>query len=132
MDASRPQLRLCEFGYPGPLRDRLVAAVLAGVKTATSSLLDEWVREGEALPVAGERQLVVDSAERPVETIELVAVSTIRLGDADLALAVDEGEGFSSVAEWRAAHEEFWQGAVTDETPIVVERFRLVSASASG
>jgi uncharacterized protein YhfF len=31
--------RICEFGFPGPLRDRLVDAVLSGVKTATSSLL---------------------------------------------------------------------------------------------
>jgi uncharacterized protein YhfF len=128
MDVPGPPLRLCEFGYPGPLRDRLVAAVLAGVKTATTSLLDEWARAGEALPAPGERQLVVDSAERPVATIEIVSVETIRLGDADLLLARDEGEGFADVAEWRAAHEGFWQDTVTDETPIVVERFRLVSA----
>jgi uncharacterized protein YhfF len=132
MGTPVPPLRLCEFGYPGPLRDRLVAAVLAGVKTATTSLLDEWAREGEALPSPGERQLVVDSAERPIATIEILSVETIRLGDADLRLALDEGEGFADVAAWRAAHEGFWQGAVTDETLLVVERFRLVSASASG
>jgi uncharacterized protein YhfF len=121
-------LRRCEFGYPGPLRDRLVAAVLAGVKTATTSLLDEWVREAEPLPAPGERQLVVDSAERPVATIEIVSVETIRLGAVDERLAHDEGEGFADVAEWRAAHEGFWQDAVDDETQLVVERFRLVSA----
>jgi uncharacterized protein YhfF len=48
----------------------------------------------------------------------------------DLTLARDEGEGFADIAEWRAAHEGFWQGAVTDDTQIVVGRFRLVSASA--
>lgn len=26
---------ICEFGFPGPLRDRLVDAVLSGAKTAT-------------------------------------------------------------------------------------------------
>lgn len=31
--------RICEFGFPGPLRDRLVNTVLSGVKTATSLLL---------------------------------------------------------------------------------------------
>jgi uncharacterized protein YhfF len=65
-----------------------------------------------------------------------LAVDVIQLGDADLTLARDEGEGFESVAEWRRAHERFWGDAViptlpkgfvlTDDTQIVVQRFRLV------
>jgi uncharacterized protein YhfF len=131
--------RACEFALPGPLRDRLVAAVLAGRKTASSSLLAEWESEKEELPAVGERQTVVDSDARPVAVIELVAVDVIRLGDADLQLALDEGEGFQSVAEWRRAHERFWTDAILpsigghqlaaldDDTLIVAERFRLVS-----
>jgi uncharacterized protein YhfF len=30
-----------EFGFPGPLRDALVAAVLDGTKTATTALLQD-------------------------------------------------------------------------------------------
>jgi hypothetical protein len=45
--------RICEFGFPGPLRDRLVDAVLSGVKAATSSLLADWERDGEEPPAAG-------------------------------------------------------------------------------
>jgi uncharacterized protein YhfF len=132
-------MRVCEFGAPGSLRDRLVAAVLAGEKTATSSLLTEWESEGETFPVAGELQAVVDSDARPVAIIELLGVDVVRLGDADLELALDEGEGFRSVAEWRRAHERFWKeaavpslqehrvDALDDDTAVVVERFRLVS-----
>ena len=42
-------------------------------------------------------------------------------------LALDEGEGFETVADWRHAHEEFWadQG-IGDDTLIVAERFRVV------
>ena len=70
--------------------------------------------------------------------IETTEVSVIRVGDVDLAFVVDEGEGFASVSEWRAAHEEFWHGSefrealgepaieVTDDTLIVAERFRVV------
>jgi uncharacterized protein YhfF len=124
--------RWAEFAGPGPLRDKLVDAVLRGAKTATSSLLADWEEEGEPVPVAGERQAVRDSAGAPVAVIEIVSVVIIRLGDADEALARDEGEGFRSVAEWRDAHEDFWLGedrgeaTLPDDTPVVVERFRLV------
>jgi len=129
---------LCEFGMPGPLRDRLVAAVLRGEKTATSSLLVEWEEEGEALPTAGQHQLVVDSDGQGVATIEVVQIDVIRLGDADLRLAIDEGEQFETVAQWREEHERFWNEnslpnlpehlgySLTDDSLVVVERFRLV------
>ena len=57
-------------------------------------------------------------------------------GDVDEQFAIDEGEGFESVADWRAAHERFWGSDdylravgvvdVDDDTLVVCERFRLV------
>ena len=131
--------RVCHFGMPGPLRDRLVDAVLRGKKTASISLVAELKADGEQPPAAGERQTVVNSADQPVAVIELTAVEVISLGDADADLVRHEGEGFHSVAEWRQAHELFWSEHVlprlpnhlrrplSDETPILVESFRLVS-----
>jgi uncharacterized protein YhfF len=131
-------LPLAEFAFPGPLRDQLVAAVLAGTKTATSGLLAEYEHEGEPLPQVGRSAMVVDSDHRPVAVIETTEVRVIPAGDVDLEFARDEGEGFESVADWRRAHERFWQSAemraalgdpafvLTDETPIVAERFRLL------
>jgi uncharacterized protein YhfF len=130
-------LPVAHFAFPGPLRDRLVAAVLSGEKTATSSLLIEYEEPGEDLPEIGSRSLVVDSAERPVCVIEITEVRVLRLDEVDTQFARDEGEGFASVAEWRAAHERFWQSAemradldrpeltIDDETLVVAERFRL-------
>jgi uncharacterized protein YhfF len=132
-------MEVCEFAFPGPLRDRLVAAVLRGEKTATSALFVEWEVDATPLPVAGELQSVVDSDGRPVAVIETVSVDIIRLGDADLDLAVAEGEGFESVAHWRKDHERVWNEEVlptlaadaavplSDETRVVVQRFRLAS-----
>jgi uncharacterized protein YhfF len=131
------RLPVCHFGFPGPQRDRLVAAVLCGEKTATSSLRLEYQPEGEdELPRPGMRWVVVDSDERPVAVIETNEVRVVRAGDVDKRFAIDEGEGFRSVADWRAAHERFWSsdayrkevGAVTidDDTPVVCERFTLV------
>ena len=134
---------LCEFGTPGPLRDRLIAAVLRGEKTATSSLLVEWEHEGEALPTVGQQQLVVDSHGRGVATIEVMQIDVIRLGDADLRLAIDEGEQFETVAQWREEHERFCREhslpylpeqlgySLTDDSLVVVERFRLVEREAT-
>jgi uncharacterized protein YhfF len=125
------------FAFPGPLRDKLVAAVLSGKKTATTGLAIEWEVEGEALPVVGQLHTVVDSDEQPVGVIETTAVEVIRLGDADLRLAHDEGEDFEDVAQWRVDHERFWNEEVlptlpagalpglTDDTRVLVWRFRL-------
>lgn len=129
------------FGFPGPLRDRLVAAILSGAKTSTSSLLLEYEHDDEPLPRAGERSVVVDSDDRPVAVIETTEVTVVRLGDVDLQHAVDEGEGFTTVADWRSAHEGFWHSPealaslgdlsfrVDDDTQLVAERFRLISVN---
>jgi uncharacterized protein YhfF len=127
-----------QFAFPGRLRDALVAAILSGAKTATTGLLAEYEHEQEPLPKVGDRSVVVDSEERPVAVIETTEVGITRVADVDLPFAMDEGEGFTSVAEWRAAHERFWHSpemraalggrelVVTDDTQVVVERFRLV------
>jgi uncharacterized protein YhfF len=118
------------------MRDRLVRAVLAGEKIATSSLLAQYKDEGEPLPTVGERRVMIGSSGEEVALVEITEVSVIRLGDADERLAQEEGEGFRSVAEWREAHEYFWRREILpglcqrcqldDDTEVVVERFRVV------
>ncbi|MFE2475465.1 ASCH domain-containing protein [Streptomyces sp. NPDC059389] len=126
------------FAFPGPLRDSLVAAVLSGEKTSTTGLLTEYEAVGDPLPVVGGRMAVMDSAERPVAVLEVTDVRVLPLAEVDLAHALDEGEGYASVAEWRAAHERYWHGpqirevlgdpefTVADDTLVVAERFRVV------
>jgi uncharacterized protein YhfF len=127
-----------EFAFPGPLRDRLVAAILSGAKTSTSGLVLSYECANEPLPSVGELEAVVDSDERRVAAIELTEVRVVRLADVDLQHALDEGEGDESVAQWRAGHEAFWHSAevraelcdptftVNDDTLVVAQRFRLV------
>jgi uncharacterized protein YhfF len=130
-------LPVCRFGFPGAQRDKLVAAVLRGEKTATASLRLEYEPDGEdELPRPGMRWVVVDSDERPVAVIETNEMRVVRAGDVDERFAIDEGEGFRSVAEWRSAHERFWGSdayrgevgvvEIEDDTLVVCERFRLV------
>ncbi|MEV1076048.1 ASCH domain-containing protein [Micromonospora parva] len=131
-------LPLAEFAFPGPLRDKLVGAILSGAKTSTTGLLIGYQRANEPLPTVGQLSAVVDSAGRRVAAIELTDVRVIRLADVDLAHALAEGEGDESVAQWRAGHETFWHSdavraelgdpdfTVDDDTLVVTERFRLV------
>ena len=60
------QAQLGEYAFPGPLRDKLVAAILSGEKTATASLHAEYQRFGEPLPTVGELEIVIDSDAKPV------------------------------------------------------------------
>jgi uncharacterized protein YhfF len=138
--SSRPSedLPVAEFAFPGPLRDQLVAAIVADSKTTTTGLVADYENEGEPLPRPGLRQVVVDSDDNPVAVIETTAVRVMRLGGVDLAHALGEGEGYASVAEWRAGHEHFWHSAdvrdalgdpeftVDDDTVVVAQVFRLV------
>ncbi|MCX4785703.1 MULTISPECIES: ASCH domain-containing protein [unclassified Streptomyces] len=126
------------LAFPGPLRDRLVAAVLAGAKVSTTGLLAEYEAEKEELPPVGERSALINSDGREIAVLEVTEVRVLRLGDVDLQHAIDEGEGDRSVAEWRAGHERFWHGkemrealgdpefTVDDDTMVVAERFRVV------
>ncbi|MET9021003.1 ASCH domain-containing protein [Actinopolymorpha sp. NPDC004070] len=127
------------FAFPGPLRDRLVAAILAGTKTTTTSLLVEYERAREPLPAIGDRSVVIDSADRPVAVIETTDVQVVPLEDVDEDHAADEGEGHTTVEAWRADHEDFWHSeqareafgdpdfTVSDSTPVVLERFHVAA-----
>ena len=131
-------LPTAEFGFPGALRDTLVAAILRGEKTSTTGLLEEYRREGRPVEEVGTREVVVDSDERPVAVIETTEVEVKRLADVDLPFAIDEGEGFTTLAEWREAHVRFFTSAemaaalgdppvvIDDDTLVVCTRFRLV------
>lgn len=89
--------------------------------------------------MVGLREVVIDSAEIPVAVIEMTEVRQVRLGEVDLRHAIDEGEGFTTLDQWRAGHEEFWHSremrdgmndphcTVDDDTILVLQRFRLVA-----
>jgi uncharacterized protein YhfF len=70
--------------------------------------------------------------------IETTEVEVKRMGDVDLQFAIEEGEGFETVADWHTAHVRFFTSpemvaalgdppvAIDDDTPVVCTRFRLV------
>lgn len=134
---SYSELPVSEFAFPGPLRDRLVNAILDGRKVTTTSLVLEYEILSEPLPCEGQRSMVVDSINQPVCVIETVEVRVVPLGEVSIGHVKDEGEGHSTLSDWRAAHEAFWSsqqmieslGGLTlsldDATLVVLERFRV-------
>ncbi len=131
------ELPTLELAFPGPERDRGVAAILSGHKTALTGLLELLEHDGEAVPRAGQRFAVLDSDGNPAVTIELVEVRVVPVKDIDDDFARAEGRGYQDAAAWRAAHEDFFRGegvrgylghtpAFDDDTLVVAERFRVV------
>ncbi|MCX3059992.1 ASCH domain-containing protein [Streptomyces beihaiensis] len=126
-----------ELAFPGPERDRGVAAILSGRKTALTGLLEIYEHAGEALPRVGQRFSVLDSEGAPAVTIEVVEVRVVRMREIDDDFARAEGRGYADAAQWRAAHEEFFRSegvagflgrrpVIDGDTLVVAERFRAV------
>ncbi|MFI2761755.1 ASCH domain-containing protein [Streptomyces echinatus] len=125
-----------ELAFPGPERDRGVAAILSGRKTALTGLLEIYEHAGEELPRTGQRFSVLDSEGRPAVTIELVDVRVVPMREIDDDFARAEGRGYADVAQWRTAHEEFFRSdgvseflgrtpVIDDATLVVAQRFRV-------
>lgn len=137
--ADAAGLPTAEFAFPGPLRDRLVAAILDGSKTSTTGLALEYEREDDRLPQVGDRSVLVDSDGRAVAVLEVTSVRVAPLAEVDLSHARDEGEGYQTVAQWRDGHKSFWHSPrmraalgnpdliVDDATLVVLERFHVVA-----
>ena len=124
---TRAELPAFDLGYPRTeLRRRLVDAVLRGEKTATAGLADEYSRAGEPLPRPGDRYVLHDFDDDAVAIVETTAVELLPARDVDVQFARDEGEGFDSVEDWRAAHAAFFEQRIDDDTLIVAHRFRVV------
>ena len=124
-----------EFAFPGPERDRLVEAILDGRKTATTSLMAEFIHDHEPLPSSGRRTVLLNSDDQPVALLRYVSVSVTRLGLVTLQHVLNEGEGYKTLTEWRKIHESFWTSenmlqalddpdfTVDDQTLVVLETF---------
>ncbi len=111
-----------------------MAAILSGEKTSTTGLLEHYQREGETPEPVGERMRVIDSDGRGVAVIEITESEVKPMGEVDLAFAIDEGEGFETLDEWRDAHVRFFTSpeiegppvTIDDDSLVVCIRFRVV------
>jgi uncharacterized protein YhfF len=122
-------LRTLELGTPGPMRARLNALVLAGVKRATAGTIDEY--DENEFEHVGERLALVDDEHHKIGSVEVTETSLTTFGAVPWSFAQAEGEGDESLEEWRDGHRGFWSAdgvIVTDDMPVFLIYFTLTEA----
>ena len=112
------------------MQERLTSLVLAGEKGATAGLWNEdYLGEGEALDEVGERQALLGADGKVVAIIEVTRVERTRFADVTWEFAQAEGEGFTSIEDWRQGHRTYWAELgvdVDDDTEVVCMWFEVV------
>jgi len=126
-----------DFGDSKEMADELGRLVQAGIKTATSGLARDFEQSGEAPPVVGNVEIVVDGSGNPLCVIEITEVVIRPFNTIDEAFAFDYGEGDRTLAWWR---QEMWDyysaesqqsGREPSQTmPLICIRFRLLYTGA--
>lgn len=116
-----------KFGDSEALSNQLIRLVRAGKKTATCGALYEFGSEGEAMPVAGRRDIALNWDGSPALLLQTVEVTEQRFCDVDEDFALAEGEN-EDLAGWRRDHRQYFErnGGFDDEMIVVCERFRLI------
>ena len=119
------------FGDNPVLADELLALVLAGTKTGTSSALVDYDAEDIPMPVVGELSIILDGAGHPAALIRTTDVQVVAFDDVDADFAAAEGEDDRTLESWRAEHTKYFLRTLgLDELPadfqLVTERFELL------
>ena len=110
--------------------DKLAGLVKDGIKTGTSSAYEIYELEGEAIPVEGEYNVILDSREQAVCVTKTVRVYVVPFCEVDARHARLEGEGDLSLEYWRRVHDAFFTNDLAssgltfnERTPVVCEEF---------
>ncbi len=121
------------FGDNPRLADELLALVLAGEKTGTSTAVAELAATGEAEPQVGELSIILDGAGHPRALVRTAGVRRSRFGDVDETFAASEGEDDRTLASWRREHERYWRRVlagtgveVDDDLEVLLETFEML------
>ncbi|MFF2623152.1 ASCH domain-containing protein [Oerskovia jenensis] len=117
------------FGDNPVLADGLLAAVLSGDKTATSS--SHWEYGADVpLPQVGELSIILDGDGHPRALIRTTSVEVVPFDQVTAEFAAAEGEDDRTLDSWRAGHREYFSRVLVgqefrDDMPVVCERFEL-------
>jgi uncharacterized protein YhfF len=126
------------FGDSPELALELAELVARGLKRATAGLRWSWEHDGDALPEPGQLYVVHDWDGRPHALVSCTSAPIVPYEQVDLPFALEEGEGFRSLADWRAAHWPYFARecqrlgrALDEQVPVVCLRFRRLHPAES-
>ncbi len=113
--------------------DRLASLVMAGIKTATSSVYETFELDDMKVPEAGDYSIILDSEEVPLFIIKDTNVEIKKFSEIDAEFAFKEGEGDQSLEHWRKAKGKFFAQKCeeygiefSEDTLVLCEEFELV------
>ncbi|CAN7742662.1 ASCH domain-containing protein [Caballeronia sp. 15715] len=128
-------VRIGSFGDSEALSKALILLIAGGIKRATCSLLWSWEFEGDALPKAGDIEIVLDWHGQPALVLQTATVEITPFARVSAEFAASEGEGDLSLSYWQKEHWRFFSseclriGRVVDESmPLVCETFDVLHA----
>ena len=118
------------FGDTPELADELLALVLAGKKTATTSLYQLYRWTNEPLPKVGDYSIILDGRQQPRAVIQTTKVEVMPYDEVSAEHAAREGEGDLSLEQWREKHYDFFSAEAkaanfqfSEQDPVVCESF---------
>lgn len=127
------ELEVFFFGNEPQLASQLAHHVIKGTKHGTTGWVAGAEHEGSSIPRPGMVSIVTDGFGIPLCAIETTRVDRARFRDAGPEIAAAEGEGDLSLADWRAAHQRYYEaeGArigvpFTDDAEMYYEYFRIL------
>lgn len=122
------------FGDGPPLAAKLAHLVAKGAKRGTTCWIAAAERDGSPLPRAGAVSIVTDGFGHALCAIRTESVERRPFRDVDEEMARTEGEGDRTLADWRAAHLDYFHReaaslglAFDEDQEVLFERFRVVA-----
>lgn len=119
------------FGDNPVIADELLALVLAGTKTGTSSALLDFDAEDTPVPEVGELSIILDGEGHPAALIRTTEVEIVAFDEVTADFAAAEGEDDRTLESWRAEHTRYFTRTLGLEAlptgfRVVTERFELL------
>lgn len=117
----------------GEAPDKLAGLIKKGIKTATCSAYDLYLKNNEPIPKAGDYSVILDSDDEAVCIIQTTKVYVVPFHQVTEEHAFKEGEGDRTLKYWREVHEAFLSRelssihrAFNEDIQVVCEEFELV------
>ncbi|MDR2955443.1 MAG: ASCH domain-containing protein [Prevotella sp.] len=120
-----------KFGSTRNEIDELAQKVLAGEKTATSSLLEYYKLGIKELSKVGDYIAVLDSSDKRIVVVQVTRIEVIKFKNITESFAIEEGDG--SLSNWTAIHHPYYSDRMsaigkelTGDTELVCEWFQVI------
>lgn len=131
VDAAQP-VRARQIGETPEMVGRILAVILAGEKTGTTTT--SWVtdRAPETTPVIGGYSVLLDAAGAPAAVLRTTRVTMLRYRDVTEADIQHEGPTVRTLPAWHAVHQRFFTRMLTpyglkptEDMPVTLELFEI-------